>query len=230
MSHTVAVGEFEGPLGALLELVEHRKFEVSAISVGAITSDYITYIRNLPQNSAEDLSEFIELGARLLYIKSLALLPQENNDEQTLELARLSHDLIEYRRFKSAATTLSDLATNRTWTKPVAPRPDMSQLPLPNIKLEQLGAAFASALAYAKPAPREISTTTHLSLESVVRRLRSRLPASFELQTILVECRDRLEIIVTFLALLELIRSGVARVTQMSQFQPILVESSHAQA
>src|SRR4051812_21815619 len=115
MSHTVAVGEFEGPLGVLLELVERNKLEVSAISVGQITTEYLAYVRTLEAASAEDLSEFLQLGARLLYVKSLALLPQETSDQQATELKQLSLELAEYRRFQSAARLLNDLATGGTW-------------------------------------------------------------------------------------------------------------------
>src|SRR5476649_1798681 len=121
MSHTVAVGEFEGPLGALLELVERNKLEVSAISVGQITTEYLGYVRTLAQATAEDLSEFIQLGARLLYIKSLALLPQDSSLQQESELRQLEHELTEYRQFQSAAKNLASLSGGGTWTHPVKP-------------------------------------------------------------------------------------------------------------
>ena len=228
MSHTVAVGEFEGPLAVLLELVENSKLEVSAISVGHITSEYLGYVRTLKNVSAEDLSEFLQLGARLLYIKSLALLPRESAEQQASELEQLSLELAEYRRYQTAAKALASRSPSRTWTRPAAPRPEARDLPLPNIKLQQLADAFTQALKLMPVARPESILKPHLSLETVTAKLRARLSDGFDLQSVIDLCHDRLEIIVTFLAILELVRSGAAKVVQTSQFEPILVEQAHA--
>ncbi len=227
MSHTVAVGEFEGPLGVLLELVERNKLEVSAISVGQITTEYLAYVRRLQAASAEDLSEFLQLGARLLYVKSLALLPRESAEEQASELQQLSLELADYRRFQSAAITLGSLAKGGTWVRPVVTRLTPAELPLPDIKLDQLAAAFQDALRRTTPIETSTIPTQHLSLETVTKKLRGLLPGGFELQAILDTCQNRLEVVVTFLATLELIRSGAAKVTQGQQFDPIFVEPAH---
>jgi segregation and condensation protein A len=227
MSHTVAVGQFEGPLGLLLELVERDKLPVSEISVGRITSEYLAKVRELQSASVEDLSEFLQLGARLLYIKSLALLPASSAQEQTLELEQLSLELAEYRRFQAAAKLLAArAATSHTWQRPAAPRLAPGDLPMPALSLEQLAAAFTRALKFAPQATPAAIIKQHLSLETVMSRLQKLLPEGFALESLIQECRDRLEIIVTFLAILELVHSGAARVTQANQFEPIMVEAA----
>lgn len=228
MSHTVAVGEFEGPLGVLLELIERNQLEVSQVSVGSITSDYLKKVRGLVGVSAEDLSEFLQLGARLLYIKSLSLLPQADTDEQTRELEQLSLELAEYRQFQAAAKLLAQRSSSRTWQRPPAPRLMPQDLPLPTLGLEQLAQAFTRALKFAPVAAPSTIIKPHLSIETVTEKLRQLLPTGFELHTVVERCRDRLEIVVTFLAILELVRSGVARVSQSGQFDPILVEAANA--
>lgn len=228
MSHTVAVGEFKGPLGVLLELIERHQLEVSQVSVGTITSEYLEKVRGLEAVSAEDLSEFLQLGARLLYIKSLSLLPLSDSDEQARELEQLSLELAEYRRFQAAAKLLDARSSSRTWQRPTAPRLKPHELPLPALGLEQLAEAFTRALKFAPVASPGGVMTPHLSIETVTQNLRQLLPAGFELHTIIERCRDRLEIVVTFLALLELVRGGIARVTQAGQFDPILVEATGA--
>jgi segregation and condensation protein A len=228
MSHTVAVGEFKGPLGVLLELIERHQLEVTEVSVGTITSEYLKKVRGLEEVSAEDLSEFLQLGARLLYIKSLSLLPQTDSDEQARELEQLSLELAEYRRFQAAAKLLAARSSTRTWQRPSAPRLQPHELPLPTLGLEQLAEAFTRALKFAPVAVPESIITPHLSIETVTRNLRELLPAGFELHTVVERCRDRLEIVVTFLAILELVRGGMARVTQAGQFDPILVEATSA--
>src|SRR6266576_329653 len=107
MTHTVAVGEFEGPLGVLLELVERNRLEVTAISVSQITEDYLDRIKQLGDRPPEELADFLQLGARLLYIKSLALLPADSAAEQGEELTQLSLELEEYRRIQLAARELA---------------------------------------------------------------------------------------------------------------------------
>jgi len=228
MSHTVAVGEFEGPLGLLLELVENSKLEVSAIAVGQITTDYLSYVRSLKQASPEELSEFLQLGARLLYIKSLALLPRESAEQQASELRALSLELNEYRQFQSAARALASRGAQRTWPRPVPPRPAGADAPMPNLSLNQLAEAFTRALERVPAAPPETVLKQHLSLETVMHNLRAILPNGFDLQNVIDKCHNRLEIVVTFLGVLELVRSGAAQVTQANQFEPIKVEAAHA--
>ena len=228
MNHTVAVGEFEGPLGLLLELIERKQLEVSQISVGTITSQYLAKVRGLVGVSAEDLSEFLQLGARLLYIKSLSLLPQTDTEEQTRELQQLSLELAEYRQIQAAARLLAQRSASQTWQRPAAARLKPSDLPLPQVGLEQLAEAFTRALKFAPVATPDVVIKPHLSIETVTKNLRQLLPAGFELHTVVERCRDRLEIVVTFLAILELVRSGTARITQLGQFEPILVEPARA--
>ncbi len=226
MSHTVAVGEFEGPLGLLLDLIERKQLEVSQISVGTITSEYLAKVRGLVGVSAEDLSEFLQLGARLLYIKSLSLLPQIDSDEQTRELEQLSLELAEYRQIQAAAKLLAQRSDTQAWQRPAAARLKPSDLPLPQVGLEQLAEAFTRALKFAPVAAPDAVITTHLSIETVTQNLRRLLPSGFELHKVIERCRDRLEIVVTFLAILELVRDGAARITQSGQFEPILVEAA----
>jgi segregation and condensation protein A len=226
MTHTVAVGEFEGPIGVLLELINRGKLEVSRVSVGQITSEYLEKVRGLEGVSAEELSEFLQLGARLLFIKSLALLPQADAEEETRELEQLSRELSEYRRYQEGAKLLSGRAALGSWPRPAAPALDKSEQALPNIALDQLAAAFTRALKLVPPAPPATVIKPHLSLDTVTAKLRGRLSEGFALHDIIEGCHDRLEIVVTFLAVLELVRGGAATVTQASQFEPIQVEAA----
>jgi segregation and condensation protein A len=229
MTHTVAVGEFEGPLGILLDLVERGRLEVTVISVAEITEGYLKRIKGMEHLSPEELSEFIQLGARLLYIKSLALLPQESAAEQDDEIRQLNLELEEYRRMQLAARALERRGGARTWQRPAIERLSPRELPLPNLELSVLTDAFSRALRHMEPARETAIIRTHISLESVMRKVRARLSdGSFDLQQLIDSCRNRLEVIVTFLALLELVRDGGARVVQAGQFDPITVEATIA--
>lgn len=223
------MGEFEGPLGVLLELVERNQLPVTHISVATITAQYLAQVEKLRgEQSPETLSEFIQLGARLLYIKSLALLPRESATEQEDELRQLNLELEEYKRFQQVARQLGRQAEQGSWQRPVMEQLESHELPLPPVSLAQLTAAFQRALRQSEPAKPARMLTAHLSQETVMKTLRDRLQQeSIELQHVLDNARSRLEIIVTFLAVLELARSGELRVTQMGQFAPVLLEAVH---
>jgi len=223
--HTVADGEFEGPFAILLNLVERRQLEVTSIPVAAITAGYLEHIDSLSTRSPEDLSEFLAFGARLLYIKSLALLPATESGQQTEELHALNLELEEYKRLQTVARALAANTNNRTWPRPSTVRLQPHDLPLPEFSLEALAAALARALAIAPTTKAPSTIRVTLSQQVVMGRLRQRLATGFELNNLLRDCANRLEVIVTFLALLELIREGTARVGQTSQFGAIEVQS-----
>lgn len=229
-THTVAVGEFEGPLGLLLELVERNRLEVTGISVAQITESYLERIRALGDRPPEEISEFLGLGARLLYIKSLALLPAESQTEQGEEISRLSLELEEYRRMQTAARELSKRSSvAESWHRGATERLEPHELPPPKIDLEQLADAFSRALLRSEPARAVGVIREHVSLEEMTTRLKEQLKHStFDLRDFLASCRDHAEIIVAFLALLEQIRAGSVRVTQDGQFAPIIVENVRA--
>lgn len=222
-SHTVTIGEFEGPLGLLLELVEKGNMEVTAISVATITTQYLDRLKQLQDQSPEHLSEFLQLGARLLYIKSLALLPGETTIEHAQEIERLNSELEEYRRFQQLARQLSARSRQRTWERQVTERLASRDLPLPDVSLGQLAAAFSTALDRAKPFSEPEVIPAHMSLETALAKLRTELKPGSTAQALFSSCQNQLEVIVMFLALLELIRTGEATVQQTSQFAPITI-------
>jgi segregation and condensation protein A len=229
MSHTVAVDQFEGPLGLLLELVEKGRLAVTAISVAEITAGYLERVQQLDAVEPEELAEFVELGARLVHIKSLALLPQSDAGEQAEELRQLNLELAEYRRYQSAARELAGRTALRSWRRSVAMHLPATELPLPSVELPALAEAFRAALKRVEAAPAKTVLRPMLSLEEVIGRLRRRLGhGSLPLQEIIDNCHDRLEIIATFLAVLEVVHNGTARVTQGGQFDPIILEATGA--
>jgi segregation and condensation protein A len=227
VSHTVSVGEFKGPLGILLELVEQGNFEVTAISVANITAEYLERVKHIQDQSPETVSEFLQLGARLLYIKSLALLPEDTPGEQGEELRRLNLELEEYRKFQLLARELAARAQERTWERPAAPKLSTAELPPPRLTLPQLAEAFTAALERVQATPEPTVIPRHISQAAVLAGLRRRLPSGFALDSVLADCQTRLEVIVTFLALLELIREDEAKAGQSHQFGPIQVEAAH---
>jgi segregation and condensation protein A len=158
----------------------------------------------------------------------LALLPRESAAEQEDELRQLNLELEEYKRFQQVARELGRRAGQGSWQRPVAERLAPHELPLPSVSLSQLAEAFGRALRQAEPTKPTRQITAHLSQETIMKSLRRRLQkGGVELQQVLDEARSRLEIIVTFLAVLELVRAEEIRVTQAGQFAPLMMEAAH---
>lgn len=219
----------EEPLGILLGLVENGKIEVTTISISSITQQYLDRINTIETRNAEDLSEFLQLGSRLMYIKSLALLPQLDSSEQTDELQKLNFELEEYRKYQNAAKLLAQESTRRTWHRTETTKLDISELPIPNIELKKLHEAFRRAMLRAEPIISTRNIPSHTTQKDITKNILNKLHAgSYTLDSLLDSTILRIDIIVTFLAILELIKSHKIIVKQSNQFNSIMIEKYHA--
>lgn len=221
---------FEGPLDLLLQLIENRELDITTVSLAQVTDQYLEYIGLLQEIEAGALAEFLVIAAKLLLIKSRLLLPQppgleEEEEDVGQELAR---QLLEYKRFKEAALTLRQREAQglRAYVR-VAPPPELPRrFDLEGVSVDDLLEAVRQALqAHPAPpvsevvAPFVISIADKMAeiLDSVAERGR----VSF--QRLLAESRSRLEVIVAFLALLELIKEHKVVVRQERLFGDIFV-------
>ena len=227
MIPTVTVANFEGPLGLLLELIEQGELEVTAIAVGTITRQYLDRVSGMSELGRQDLSHFLELGARLVYIKSLALLPDTANDEAPLaELRQLNRELTEYRLFQTATGQLRArlAAGQQSYIRTSVPKLSGAELPTPDVSLVQLGALFSSALERSRPAPETLVIEHLYDQTEIAEHLRQQTKrGELVLSDIITGCRDRTEIIVTFLAILDLIRSEQVIVRQGRPFDDMIL-------
>ena len=228
MTHTVRAHTFEGPLDLLLELVERGQFEVTDLSISQITAEYLDRVKDLGTSDGEAMGEFLQLGSRLLYIKSLALLPSTDGNDQLAELAQLNTELAEYRRFQLAARELGRRGRHPSWQRGVPTRLPVEDLPLPQFSLGALTEALQRAIARAEPSLTTETIRDHISQQEIGHKLKLQLQKhNCSLDELLVGISDRIEIIVTFLALLELLRDGSVMAHQTSQFEPILLVARH---
>jgi segregation and condensation protein A len=226
MTHTVITDQFEGPLGVLLQLAEKGNIEITRISLAQITTTYLDHVHSLQNQTPEQLSEFLVLGARLLHIKSLALLPGSNEAEQTLELQRLNDELAEYRAFQNLAQQLAARKPYQTWERTIIEQLGPNELPFPSITLDQLTGALDAALERLQPPPQPLVMPNHISLETKIAQLRGKLPSGVNLNDAFRACSDQLEVIVTFLAALELVRQGHGRLAQPAPFAALQLEAA----
>ncbi len=231
--YLVRLQVFEGPLDLLLHLIEKQELDITAVSLAAVTDQYLEYMRHLERISAENLAEFLVVAAKLLLIKSRALLPAppaaEGGEEEEDLGEELAQQLREYKRFKELAQQLGQREAEglRAYLRVAAmPRSDR-ELDLTGISLDDLLAAVQEALSLQpesgplaeRVAPLAISISDKIqSIETMLARR-----GSFSFHHFLRQATSRAEIIVTFLALLELIKAGRARVQQKQLFGEILV-------
>lgn len=225
----IATTVFEGPLELLLALAERAEIDIFQVSLASLTEAYVAEIAALEERNPAEMAEFLWLAAQLLLLKSIRLLPGEEPNDEEAELLGWEEDvrgrLVEYRAYKEMAEQLMERAAVDEPSYPGPARPIVVEGQEEPIQVAALLAAFQSVLARLPPLPLVYvghSWTVEGKIEVLQQRL---LRGSLELVEVLLECRDRLEAVVTFVAVLELLRRGSVRVRQERNFGRILVEA-----
>ncbi len=221
--------KFQGPLELLLHLIERRELDITEVSLVAVTEQYLAHVREGERIDLGALASFIAMGARLLLLKSRALLPRDPEDEDEADESdpqALLEALEEYRRYRQAAEHLRDLETgHRTGYRREAAPPE---LPLPSgldgVTTDQLYALFREVL---ERLPEE-EPPTELEREAVQLRDRVSLlterlerERTISFRELIGAATSRLVVIVDFLAVLELIRRRYLEARQDDAFGEI---------
>ncbi|HZU19238.1 MAG TPA: segregation/condensation protein A [Candidatus Dormibacteraeota bacterium] len=221
---------FEGPLELLLALAEREEIDIFQVSLAALTDAYLAEIARLERGDPREMAEFLWLAARLLLLKSVRLLPGERPEDEESELLGWEEDvrarLREYRIYREMAERLMQRAAAEPFSFP----PPSRALPVEGqedpLQLEALVAAFQAVLSRLPPRPL-VYVGTGWTLEDKLEALERRLEAGpFDLLDVILACADRLEAVVTFVAVLELLRRGRIRVHQPHNFGRIMVEAA----
>lgn len=233
-TYTVVLPLFEGPLDLLLHLIEERELDITKVSLAAVTDQYIDHLSRLEKLEPEQLAAFLTIAAKLLLIKSRMLLPQPVPEEPEEEDVGddLVRQLLEYRKYKAVAQKLRDREEEglRAYAR-LLPLPEIDErsLRLEGVTLDSLLEALQEALsAQAASSADEMVTPLTISLPEKIAEL-DRLvleQGQFSLNRLLAQAASRMEIIVTFLALLQLIKRGKAAVEQEELFGEITVRAA----
>lgn len=225
----IDVPSFHGPLELLHHLIERRELDITEISLLAVTEQYLAYLREPEQIDLTALADFVAVGARLLLLKSRALLPHEeeiDDAEDEADPQGLIDALNEYRRFKQAAEFLGarDRAGQRSYTRSATP----PEIPLPTgldtVSVDALADLFREVLARIpeqEPAG-EVERQT-VTLADRIGRLVETLERDGQLsfRELMGGATSRVVVIVDFLAVLELIKAGYLRAQQAQAFGDI---------
>jgi segregation and condensation protein A len=234
LNYTVQTPDYEGPLDLLLDLIERAELDITSVSLAMVTDQYLGYIRGLEQLNPDEISAFLVIAAKLLQIKSEALLPRppvRAPDEE--DLARSLVDQLKlYKRFKEIGSWLNgrQQANLRTYLR-LAPPPRVEpRLDLSNLTLEKLVAAAQEAFAKERDkqplgviiaAPR---ITIREKIDFITKTIREAGRSSF--RGLLNQGASRLEVVVTFLAMLELVKRYRIEARQESLFSDIEIHRS----
>ena len=231
---------FEGPLDLLLHLIERNDLDISAVSLVLVVDQYMQYLDLMRADmKLEAAAEFLMVAGRLLLIKSRSLLPRteppagaEETEDPAEELAR---QLEAYRRFKQVAQALRELKETRgqSFARAGGAPEDVPPLvKLSGLDMERLVASFQRVLERAlehlpQEAPQLAPRVTQADRMTLIR---SSLAAarSLAFDVLLEDCRCVEDVIVTFLAVLELLKQGAIRVWQLSSFGTIVITRQSA--
>jgi segregation and condensation protein A len=223
---------FEGPLDLLLTLVEKRKLFISDISLAKVTDDFIAHIQSFPEMPMADSAQFILIASTLLLIKSKSLLPNLALTEEEEEgIQDLETRLKIYQRIKQASTKVKDLFGKeiifpQSQTRPITP----TFSPHKSMTLLSLAQAIKDAIK-ALPKKENIPKAVVrkvISLEETMDNLTKRITQGLRMkfsEFAGVHKEERVNVIVSFLAMLELVKQGIINVTQENHFEDIHMET-----
>jgi len=235
LAYQVETPVYQGPLDLLLQLIEHAELDITKVALAQVTDQFLAYLHDLKDKAAQEVSAFLVIASRLMQIKSEALLPRpperEPGEEDPGEA--LLRQLVIYKRYKELATLFDqrEKLGLRSYLR-LAPPPKMEgKLDLSDVSVADLAAAARRAfLEAAGKTPKEtlgrvvIARQVNIrdKIALIVRRLRQGGKAFFN--SLIGKKASRIEIVVTFLALLELIKRFRVQAQQEELFGDILLE------
>lgn len=235
MAYEVKLEVFQGPLDLLLTLIEREELDITVVSLARVTGQYLEYIHHLENVHPDLLADFLVVAAKLIYIKSVALLPRPQTAGEEPE-EPVGQDLVrqleEYRRFRSVAQVLSGRleAGLRGYVR-IAPPPQIEPagFRLEGVTLDDLLRAAREAMELLPPAPpvSEVVAPLAITVDEQIALIRQHLASSprVAFSHLLRRSRTRNEIIVTLLATLEMARTFEVALHQERLFGEIWIEA-----
>ena len=232
-NYPVRLENFEGPLDLLLHLIKRHEVSIYDIPITSITKQYLEYIDLMTELNLDVAGEFLVMAATLIHIKSRLLLPradptQEDPEEDPREA--LVRRLLEHQKFKAAAELLHERETLRSaqWTRPDGPIAEIAgEAPEPEVEVDlfSLISAFRNVVERAKQRPKVYLPSEQIPIEDRIEQLMARLSETEAcgFEDLFSDVESRAGLIVTFLAMLEMIRLKLVRVFQSGVVGPIRI-------
>ena len=226
--YQVKVEKFEGPMELLLELIQKEKLEITELSLSGVTDQYLEYIKSNQNINLENLADFLSIASRLILIKSRALLPMLRfTEEEEEEIKDLTLQLEEYKKFKEASAKIKAMAEKG---RICYSREGFSSIksvfyPPENFNAYDFKKYFQSILSEI-PVLEKLSeeivgevVTLEEKINDLENFLREKVQSSFS--DLVEKASDKVEVIVSFLAMLEMIKQRIVEVEQNNLFEEI---------
>ncbi len=234
MSTRVQLELFEGPLDLLLHLIKKNEISITDIPIATITEQYLATLELMQDLSLDVAGEFLVMAATLIHIKSRMLLPASEDAEEEEEggdpRAELVRRLLEYQRFKDAAAQLEqrEILTRDVFTRSGRPVEEAALPTLREVSVFELLTALRRVLErLPKESVHEVTLdriTVREKMTLLLDTLRVQGQVLFE--ALFTEAKTRMEIVVTFLGMLELVKSRAIRIVQEELGGPIMIQAA----
>jgi segregation and condensation protein A len=234
VSTQVQLPIFEGPLDLLLHLIKKNEVNITDIPIAMITEQYLATLELMETLSLDVAGEFLVMASTLVHIKSRMLLPageEETEEEEGADpRAELVRRLLEYQRYKEAAEELEhrDILTRDVFVRAPTPAEDVAPRGFREISVFELLSALKRVIdRLPKDAFHDITLdkiTVREKMTLLLDRLRQSSSVAFE--SLFSEASSRMEVVVTFLAMLELVKVRAIRIYQEEMAGPILIEAA----
>lgn len=229
---TIRAGSFEGPYDLLLDLIDKRRLSVNELSLAQVTDDYIAFVRGHEAFPMEDAAQFIGVAATLLLIKSKSLIPElELSSEEEEDVDDLKRRLTLYEKVREARQELARLYGRNVMVPAGDKQPEPLFSPARDLTLSNLETALMGALKALEKAEEKLPearvrplVTIEEMMDTLLSRVQRAMTLSFK--EFSGGSREKVEVIVSFLALLELVKQGAVDVLQHNQFADIRITNT----
>ncbi len=232
---SIKTDSYEGPFEVLLDLIEARKLLVNDLTLANITEDFITHVRTQESFPVEETANFIQIAATLLLIKSKSLIPDlALTDDENADVEDLKRRLAAYEKVREAARELSRIY-GRSVMVPAGERPpEVVFAPSRDLSASALAEALARVLA-AREAVEELPearvkplVTIEEMMDRLAKRVQKAMTISFK--DFASNQKEKIEVIVSFLALLELVKQGAVAAEQYGEHGDIRISHTASSA
>lgn len=228
--YQIKLDQFSGPLDLLLRLIEEEKLDISKISLAKVTDQFIDYLEKIKEIDLNELSDFLYLAARLLYLKSIILLPFFTYEEETdTDFLKLEQQLKLYQKYQEAVRNVKSLLLQKkySFSREKFFLEDRFFIPPKNVNLGKIFLTFSEIIKnlekkffLVKKIKRKIISLAE-KIKEIDELIKSKRKLNFS--SLIKKAKSKLEVIVNFLAILELVKREVIKIEQNRIFGEIKI-------
>jgi segregation and condensation protein A len=228
--YEIHIEKFQGPLSLLLQLIEQEELDISEVSLAQVTDQYLQYLKQVEELNPEEVADFLVVAAKLLLIKSRLLLPSLNLGGEE-EARDLENQLKIYKQYLEAGRGIARMwrQGHVAWVrpKPLVLKTEVQFTPPVGVTGDFLAQAFERVLKAIEPIIKlpEVTLRRAVSIQEKISSLKELITSKVKLswQTLMAQAEDKTEVVVSFLALLELIKQRHVVVDQPALFHDIAI-------